>query len=231
MKILGIIPARIGSKSLRFKNIKSFNGKPLIYWTIKSAKESKLDKVIVSTDSKRIRKISKKYKCDAPFLRSKNISNDTAKGIQVMRHAITFYEKKNIFFDAIMLLQPTCPFRTKKDINQAINLIKKNKADSVISLVDVEGYHPSRMKFINRNRIINPSFAEQKENIRRQDLKKVYLRSGLIYLVKTNTLKRNSLVGKLSVPLITPKNRSFNIDTKLDFELAELYMKHIFKIN
>ena len=126
-----------------------------------------------------------------------------------------------------MFLQPTCPFRTKKDINKAIKLFKKKKSDSVISLVDVEGYHPARMKLIKKNRITRPNFAEKRENVRRQDLKKIYLRSGAIYLVKTEILKKGSLIGKISTPIITPKNRAFNIDTKLDFELAELYAKKI----
>ena len=227
MKILGIIPARIGSKSLRFKNIKIFNGRPLIYWSIISAKKSLLNKVIVSTDSKKIKNIALKYNCEVPFIRPKNISDDKTKGIKVMQHALNYYKNKNLNFDAVMLLQPTCPFRTKDDINKAIKIFKKKKPDSVISLVDVEGYHPARMNLIKKNKIIKPDFAERIENIRRQDLKKMYLRSGAIYLVKNTVLNKNSLIGKISKPIITPKSRSFNIDTKLDFEIAELYAKKI----
>ncbi len=227
MKILGIIPARIGSKSLRFKNIKIFNGRPLIYWSITSAKKSLLNKVIVSTDSKKIKNIALKYNCEVPFIRPKNISDDKTKGIKVMQHAVNYYKNKNLNFDAVMLLQPTCPFRTKDDINKAIKIFKEKKPDSVISLVDVEGFHPARMNLIKKNKIVKPDFAERIENIRRQDLKKMYLRSGAIYLVKNTVLNKNSLIGKISKPIITPKSRSFNIDTKLDFEIAELYAKKI----
>ena len=227
MKILGIIPARIGSKSLRFKNIKIFNGRPLIYWSIISAKKSLLNKVIVSTDSKKIKNIALKYNCEVPFIRPKNISDDKTKGIKVMQHALNYYKNKNLNFDAVMLLQPTCPFRTKDDINKAIKIFKEKKPDSVISLVDVEGFHPARMNLIKKNKIVKPDFAERIENIRRQDLKKIYLRSGAIYLVKNTVLNKNSLIGKISKPIITPKSRSFNIDTKLDFEIAELYAKKI----
>ena len=228
MRILGIIPARKGSKSIKLKNIKPFNGKPLIYWTIKTALKSKLDTVIVSTDSLKIKKIAEKYNCKVPFIRPLNLSKDIIKGIDVALHALKFYEKKrSIFFDGVMLLQPTCPFRNVNDINKSINILKKRKADSVISLVDVEGYHPARMSNIVKGKIKKPSFAEKKENIPRQLLKKTYLRSGLIYLVKTKVLKKGSLIGKKSYPIITPSNRAFNIDTKLDFELSEIYAKKI----
>ncbi len=230
MRILGIIPARIGSKAIKFKNIKNFNGKPLIYWTIKPALKSKLDKVIVSTDSLKIKKISKKYGCEVPFIRPKKFSKDNSKGIDVIKHAINFFSiKKSLNFDAVMMLQPTCPFRTSQDINNAIQIMKKNKADSVLSLVDVEGFHPARMKFIINHKIKSPSYAEKKENLPRQKLKKVYLRSGLIYLLKTHLLKKNTLIGKKSYPIITPKSRSFNIDTILDFKIAEIFMKYIHK--
>ena len=229
MKILGVIPARSGSKAIKLKNIKVFNNKPLIYWTIKSAKKSKLSKLIVSTDSKKIKKISEYYGCEVPFLRPKNISGDKTKGIEVIQHALNFYEKKKMEkFDAVMTLQPTCPFRITEDINKAIQIMKTKRADSVISLVDVEGFHPARMKYIVKGKIKNPTFAKN-DNIPRQKLKKTYLRSGLIYLVKTKLIKKNILLSNKTYPLITPINRSFNIDTQLDFDIAEIYMKKNFK--
>ena len=127
-----------------------------------------------------------------------------------------------------MTLQPTCPFRITKDINKAIQIMKTKKADSVISLVDVEGFHPARMKYIVNGKIKNPTFAKN-DNIPRQKLKKTYLRSGLIYLVKTKLIKKNILLSNKTYPLITPINRSFNIDTQLDFDIAEIYMKKNFK--
>lgn len=230
MKILGVIPARAGSKAIRLKNIKLFNGKPLIYWTIKSAKKSNLTKLIVSTDSKKIKKISEKYGCDVPFIRPKKISKDSSKGIEVVKHAIDFYKKKKLKYDAVMILQPTSPFRSTKDINSAINIMTRKKADSVISLVDVEGFHPARMKYIYKGKIRKPDYAKN-DSIPRQKLKKIYLRSGSIYLIKTRLIKKNILTNHNTYPIITPIERSFNIDTKLDFFLAEIYMKKIFKKN
>lgn len=225
MKVLGIIPARGGSKEIKNKNIKLFANKPLIYWTIKTALNSKLNKVIVSTDSKKIAKISENYGVDIPFLRPKKLSTDHAKTIDVVKHALLYFKKKNIEFDAIMVLQPTCPLRNVSDINRAINiLIKNKKISSVISVQKVESFHPARMKLLDKNSIlIDPPYAEKKENLPRQKLPDVYLRSGLIYLSKVeNILKQNSIKGKKSFGILSPRNRSFNIDNIYDFKLAEL---------
>ena len=116
MKILGIIPARAGSKGIKNKNIIDLGGKPLISWTIKSAIKSNLDEIIVSTDSIKIKNVSIKNGCKVPFLRPKHLSKDNSKTVDVAIHAINFYKKKNIFFDAIMILQPTCPFRSIEDM-------------------------------------------------------------------------------------------------------------------
>ena len=97
MKVLGIIPARGGSKGIKNKNIVSIGNKPLIYWTIKNAIKSKLNKIIVSTDSIKIKKIALGYGADVPFLRPKNISHDSAKTIDVAIHSINFFKKKEFF--------------------------------------------------------------------------------------------------------------------------------------
>lgn len=233
MKILGIIPARSGSKGIKNKNIKLLKGKPLIFWTIKTALKSKLNNLIVSTDSLKIKKISEKYGVNVPFLRPANISKDNSKSIDVIKHAIKFYKKKKINFDAIMLLQPTCPFRNVNDINNSIDILKKRKdICSVISLQKVESFHPARMKFLQKNIIKDPNFIKEKEANSRQKLKQVYLRSGLIYLTKTKIiLEKNSLQGNKSFGLITPLSRSLNIDNINDFRLAELISKKKYKIN
>ena len=233
MKILGIIPARSGSKGVKNKNIKLLKNKPLIFWTIKTALKSKLTKVIVSTDSLKIKKISEKYGANVPFLRPTNISKDNSKSIDVIKHAIKFYEKKKINFDAVMLLQPTCPFRSVNDINSSIDILKKRRdICSVISLQKVESFHPARMKFLIKNIIKDPNFIKEKEANSRQKLKQVYLRSGLIYLTKTKIiLEKNSLQGDKSFGVITPISRSLIMDNINDFRLAELIIKKKYKIN
>ena len=129
-KILGIILARGGSKGIKDKNIVKFGNKPLIKWTFDAAKKSKkISKLVLSTDSKKIASIAKN-KIEVPFLRPKKFAGDKSKSIDAIEHAINFFKKQKVFFDYIVLLEPTSPLRTTDDINKSIDLIIRNKADS-----------------------------------------------------------------------------------------------------
>ena len=160
-KIIAIIPAKGNSRAIPKKNIVKILGKPLIYYTIKEAKKSKLiDDLVVSTDSKKILKISKKYGAKAPFLRPKYLSTDFVQSLPVVKHAVLHMEKLNKFkYDYILLLQPTCPLRNYVDIDSSLKNLINSKFESITSVVDVEGNHPYRMKIIKKNRLYN--FVEQ----------------------------------------------------------------------
>ena len=130
--ILGLIPARGGSKGLPRKNIRPLLGKPLIAWTIEQALASEyLDRVVVSTDDEKIAEISRKYGAKVPFMRPKESAADEARRIDVVLHAIDWMEKNDNSYDLIMLLQPTSPLRTSEDIDKAIKLFISKKADSL----------------------------------------------------------------------------------------------------
>lgn len=230
MKILGIIPARGGSKGLPGKNIKLLAGKPLIAHSIEAAINSELSKIIVSTDDETIAEVAKLYGAEVPFTRPADLASDHAKSLDVCMHALlTMEELDGVKYDAIMLLQPTAPFRTTNDINKAIELMRNNSnADSVISVVDVEGHHPARMKFLDKGVLVDPPFCETYENQNRQELKPMYIRNGAIYLTKREILLNNSYKGKNCLGLVMSKARSSNIDTLLDFKLAEfLYVESL----
>jgi len=224
-EILTIIPARAGSKGIKNKNIKIINGKPLIYWTIREAKKAKLKKIIVSTDSKKIANISKKYGAEVPFLRPKKISQDSTKMIDVLKHALNFFSKSKFFFKYIMILQPTSPLRSHYDINKSIELFNKfKKATSLVSLVSVEDNHPSRMYYLKKFYLNKNPLSEKKTGTIRQNLKKMYLRNGAIYIVDVKNLSR-SLLGKKPIGYIMPDERSVNIDRYFDFKIAEYLLK------
>ncbi len=226
MKVLGVIPARGGSKGVKKKNIKPLNGKPLIAYTIEIAAASNLSHVIVTTDSEEIAEVSKKHGAKVPFIRPAHLATDSAKAIPVIQHALAEMEERlNITFDAVMMLQPTTPFKTVEDINYALELMEKEDSDSVISVVDVEGHHPARMKFLDGTRLIDPPYCEAYENQPRQELKKMYLRNGAVYLTRREVLMNNSFKGKDCRALIMPNERSVNIDTELDFKYAEWMLK------
>lgn len=222
MKILGIIPARGGSKGVPRKNIKLLGGKPLIAYTIEEALKSKLTRVIVSTEDKEIAEVAKAYGADVSFMRPMELATDNASSIHVVQHALKEIETiGNTIYDAIMLLQPTTPFRIANDINEAINKFKSERCDSVISVVNVGGTHPARMKYIENGVLIDPPFSENYEGQNRQELIPMYIRNGAIYLTRKETILKNSFKGDKSLALTMPELRSVNIDTLEDFEYAQ----------
>lgn len=222
LKVLGIIPARGGSKGIPSKNIKELDGMPLIAYTIRAAISSNLTHVIVSTDSQTIADIAIRYGVNVPFLRPDNLATDTASSMPVAIHGLLEMEKLyECQYDAVMLLQPTTPFRTTEDINSAISLLIEKDTDSVISVVDVGGTHPARMKYLREGLLIDPPFCEEKENQNRQELEPMFIRNGAIYLSKRNVLLKGTYKGDSCAALIMPNKRSVNIDTIFDFEYAE----------
>lgn len=230
MKILGIIPARGGSKGVKGKNLKILTGLPLIAYTIKEAMKSNLAYVVVSTDDDEISRVARNFGVDVPFKRPDHLSNDTAKSIDVAVHALLEMEKINgVSYDAIMLLQPTSPFRTCDDINFAIKILNENpEANSVISVVDVKAHHPARMKYLQNGWLIDPPFCEVTENQNRQELQPMYIRNGAIYLTRKKTLLSKSFKGEKCLAYVMPEERSANIDNLHDFDYAEwLYSRYL----
>ena len=227
-KIIAVIPAKGNSRAIPKKNIVKILGKPLIYYTIKEAKRSKLiDDLVVSTDSKQISKISKKYGAKAPFLRPKHLSTDFVQALPVIKHAVLFMEKLNKRkYDYVIMLQVTCPLRSCADIDNSLKKLIKSKAKSITSIVDVGANHPYRMKVVKKNKLYN--FIDHGfENMRpRQKLKKIYIRNGSIYAATRNTvIKKNSLVSRKNLPYIMPEERSVNIDSPIDLISAKHYLK------
>ena len=227
MKTLGVIPARGGSKGVPGKNYKLLGGKPLISYTIEVALKSSLDRIIISTDDMEIVSIAENYGLKVPFIRPSELASDTAKSIDVAIHALNMAEQEeNLLYDAVMLLQPTAPFRSRDDIDLALAMLKKDEiAESVISVVSVGGHHPARMKYIEDGVLVDPPFCETYENQNRQELRPMFIRNGAIYLTKRATLLASSFKGRKSLALIMPEERSVNIDTPGDFEYAEWMIK------
>ena len=228
MNILAIIPARSGSKRLPSKNFLKLGDSPLISYTINAALKSKMfTHCVVSTDSEEISEVAKSYGALTPFKRPEALSNDTALSLPVIQHAVEFMEQKyKIEYDAVVMLQPTTPLRSVEDINTALDLLFATCADSVISVVSVEGHHPLRMKRIVDGRLIN--YIDQgKEDMRpRQELPPVYIRNGAIYATMRDILMdKDSFVGADSRAYIMPSERSVNIDTHQDLLLVHSYFE------
>ena len=230
LKILAIIPARGGSKSVPRKNIRKLNGKPLIAYTIEAANEikDKFHKIIVSTDDEEISEISKMFGAEVPFLRPKELAGDKTPTYLVLQHAVHFVENQDsIKIDLVMLLQPTTPFRNTEDISNSIKLSQTSDSDSVISVVQVFSTHPILMKKIE-NGVLTHYSIEEKEGTPRQLYEPAaYMRNGAIYLTKRDVLiNNNSIWGNSITPYIMPQERSYNIDDEIDFLSSEMILRN-----
>ena len=228
MRTLAIIPARGGSKGIPRKNIAILNGKPLIYYTIEAAKKSEyLTDVVVSTEDVEIAKISRDLGALVPFIRPSNLATDEAESAPVIEHALKFMEDKRGFeYDAILMLQPTSPLRTSEHIDKSIKLFSSKDCDSLVSIVSVGGNHPLRMKTLIGDRLLN--YVEQGFwNMKpRQSLPDVYIRNGSIYLIKRDTFVHSKqLIGKSCLGLPMNEFDSVNIDSPIDFKIADLILK------
>jgi|TARA_B110000027_G_scaffold18578_1_gene19308 CMP-N,N'-diacetyllegionaminic acid synthase len=228
-KIIGIVPARIGSKGLKFKNLKKLNSKPLIFWPIKTLKKSKyIDKIILNTDSKKIRDLGIKMGAEVPFLRPKYLASDKSKISDTIIHTIRYFEKKKIFYDYLLLLEPTSPLTTTEDIDNAIEVLEKSKknADALVSIAENVTAHPKFCVKLDSNQMIK-TYDTKFYNINRQELDKTYFYSGNFYLSKVNTfIKKKTFYHNKTKAIISSKVKSFEIDDKLDFFIVEKIMKH-----
>ncbi len=227
MKILGVITARGGSKGIPGKNIKPILGKPLIAYTIEAAKSSRfLTRCIVSTDDAAIAAVARKHGADVSFMRPTELAQDKSTSIEVMQHALKWF-KENLGeeYDYAVILQPTSPLRTGEDIDASIRLAEEKKADSVMSMVELQDFAAKKIKKIQDGLIVPYFENEGSAPSRRQDLTPAYRRNCAIYLTKTECIMRGDLFGTVSVPYIMPEERSVDINKPVDFELAEFWLK------
>jgi len=229
MKILTIIPARGGSKGIPQKNIIDVNGKPLLVYTLEPILEvlnsGDVDKVIVSTDSQKIADVAIQFGAEVPFLRPESISGDKAKSIEFIQHALDYYDDKNVYFDAVLLLQPTSPLRTAQDIRAAISLFKEGKNDSLISCYEEEYINDLVIyKLASDGKTSIPVSPLHNKGVRRQDHGSLYVRNGCIYISSVNLIRNNFVIGEQPLMYIMDKNKSVNVDTIEDLELLRKLM-------
>ena len=228
-RILGITLARGGSKSVLEKNIRPISGIPLIGYTISEALKSQfLTRYIVSTDSSKIQQLAIKYGAECPFIRPKELSTDEASSVSALQHAVDWIEdQEGEAYDFVVELMCTNPMKTVEDIDSSIEKLITTGADSVIAVHVLEDHHPARIKKIVNDKIEDFCIQEVPES-RRQDLKpNAYIRSGSIYALKRNHLMIDSrrYGSENSRPYILPVDRAVNVDTEIDFLIAEVLIK------
>lgn len=220
MKVLAVIPARGGSKGVPRKNVKLLGGIPLIVHAINCAKESsRVSKIVISTDCEEIAVIAKGNSCEV-IMRPNDLASDTSNVVLTVEHA---YKTLNEDFDIIVLLQPTSPLRTGKDLDNIIEMFEREiKLDGVISVVPFDDLHPARMYNLGMDNELIP-FIKDSESMRRQDLDPVFYRNGCFYAVKSQSFfTERSFMVKNKKAYIMDAEWLVNIDTPRDFKIASI---------
>ena len=225
MNNLAIIPARSGSKGLPHKNIKPLDGIPLCAYSIRAAVESGLfSEIHFSTDSREYADIAREYGASVPFLRDALLATDTASSWDVIKAVISVYEKQGLFFDTVTLLQPTTPFRTAEDIRAAFDLLEKKQANAIVSVTDPE-HSPVLTAPLPPDGDMSIYHERFKHLVPRQKLEKCYSLNGAIYLVKIPyLLSCADIYEKACYAYYMPRERSFDIDTQIDFDWCEFVL-------
>ncbi len=227
-KVLGIIPARGGSKGVPRKNIRLVAGRPLLAYTVDAAQASLwLTKFIVTTDDLEIRQIAISLGCEV-LVRPPNLAADDTPMLPVIFHALEALQSRNEHYDIIVLLQPVAPLRTGADIDACLELLVESGADSVVSVCEVpKHYHPEWQLVLTDNGRLTTYNGKPLNTLApaRQLLSSTFVRNGALYAVWTELLMKNQqLLGANTCAYMMPENRSINIDSETDLLLTELVL-------
>lgn len=220
IKFLALVPARGGSKRLPRKNLKLLGDIPLLAWTLNTAKEVfSLDEILVSTDDEEIRAVSYKLGVLAPWLRPSNISDDKASSVDVALHAIEWYEKEVSSVDALVLLQPTTPFRSPDYIKEGMSKFEEFNGRFPVIGVTKSKVHPIHMMKINNGLM---EYSMSKNERLESEISETYIPNGSLYIVsKTMLTTQKSFFNERMLPIKTMSEKaSLDIDTEFDFSLA-----------
>jgi CMP-N,N'-diacetyllegionaminic acid synthase len=221
-KRLAIIPARGGSKGVPGKNIKALGGKPLIAWTIEAARSSGLfDSILVDTDDQKIADAAEQAGVAVPRLRPAELAKDNTPMLDVIRYVLD----SNPGYDTIVLLQPTCPFRTADEITKGIEKFEQGRFDSLLSVTRVPDKYNPHWVFIEKENGLALITGEKQPISRRQDLPATFIREGSLYIFSEKTVRDyNNIYGE-KIGYLECEGLRINIDTPSDFEAAEEFLK------
>jgi len=228
VKVLGVITARGGSKSVPGKNLKRLGGKPLIAYTVDAARESGVfDRTIVSTEDAAIAQAARDLGCELPFVRPTSLSADETKHLDVMEHAVRTLRDQGYVADAVMILQPTSPLRRPQDIRASVDLLASSGADSVVSVSAVPAhFNPMRTLRLDERGLATlfVTGAPLRTRInRRQDMPDAWTMNGAVYLFRSSVIlaAEPSLYGDSTAAYVMPDPYGISIDDLTDWEHAE----------
>lgn len=224
MRIVGLVPARGGSKGIPYKNITPCAGKPLIAHTLEEVKKSaKLCRTFVSTDDEKIASVCREYGGEVPFLRPVDVSGDHVPMIEVVRHFCHWLQSESIDYDAIMLLQPTSPLRKACHIDEAISIFEKERPASLVSVVTVpHNFNPESLMTIQSGKLCE----KRSDGIYlRQQKVKYYARNGPAVLIMSQTsIDSGQCYARPCIPYVMDFFDSVDVDDYPSLRTAELFM-------
>jgi N-acylneuraminate cytidylyltransferase len=229
VQVLGIIPARGGSKGIPGKNLRLLGGKPLLAYTVEAARAAGFfSRLVLSTDSEEIASVGRSLGVEVPFLRPPELARDETPMLPVIQHTVRFLAEKGWSPDVVVILQPTAPFRRATDLRGAWELLQANpEVESVVSLEAVPAHYAPHFIFkIEGDRMV-PFMPDGLQITRRQDAPKAYSRTGEFYFTRIRTLMQsNSIYGQNSRPYVVSHPYRVNLDTLEDWADAERVVQH-----
>lgn len=230
-EILAIVPARGGSKGIPGKNIKLLGGKPLIDYTFEAAVASSLlSRTILTTDSAEIAEHGRSRGVETPFLRPAEFANDNSPASDYIQHCLQFLEEKEGYRpQAVVVLQPTCPFRVGADIDACIEMLATPGLDSVVSVTALPSkFHPNWQFVVTNQGLLEPAAASWETlATARQHLEPTYTRNGAVYAFRRGSyLREGNIYGRKVAAYVMPENRSVNIDDMNDWFKAEALLNN-----
>lgn len=226
-KILAIVPARGSSKGVKLKNIREIGGVPLVGIVGKILNEIDIiDKAIVSTDHKEIAAIAVENGIECPFFRPDSLSGDRIGDVDVLTHALLEIERiENTTYDIIVMLQPTSPSRTAKNVVDAIQKFVNADADSLWTLSETDSKGHPYKQLVIKDDLIDFFDSRGRKIIARQDLTKTYHKNGIAYVISRDCLiNKKSIEGDICIPFVID-GYAANIDTELDIDIAEYFIE------
>lgn len=223
MNILGIIPARGGSKRVPRKNLRLLNGKPLVAWVIEAARfVEEIDSLVVSSDDDEILTIAEEYDAHLPLLRPDEFATDSSPAIEYVKHALELIEaKEGTHFNAVVILQPSSPLTLPQDISATIELLKSSGAETAVSVVQLEhAIHPVKLKVMEDDKLL-PYLEEERGRMSENELPKLFVRNCAVYATRRDVIDRGDIIGTDCRGFVMPRERSVDINDEMDFMFAE----------
>lgn len=221
-RVLGLVPARGGSKGIPRKNLRPLGGRPLLAWTAESAlAATSLARTVLSTDDEEIAEAGRRLGLDVPFLRPAELARDETPTLPVVAHALAAVEGDDGRYDAVCLLQPTSPFRPPGLIDTCVERLATSDADAVVTVLPVPAEHHPAWVYFERDGHLELCLGGAAPVPRRQDLRPAFHRDGSVYVTRREAILRGSLYGDRVVGVAQPEGPSVNLDTEGDWERAE----------